>query len=130
MYKKIKDDLWVNFEDQTFIRLKMPRGRTINTSYGVLKVYNYREFLDAPNGTMGVIFDFCEEIKKIKRTVYAKFTDFEYIAKGRRPIRSAWIDFLFNFQPLKAYSFVAKRDNDFPANMNILKTIEIKKKYE
>ena len=129
MYKRF-NDFWVNFEDQTFIKLKMPKGKTICTSYGVLKVYKYNEFVKLPNGSIGVIFDYCEKTEKKRKTIYAYFVDFEYISIGLRNIRNSWVKFDFHFQSNNAYGLIVRKDSDFPAEMNILKIIKLKRNHE
>ena len=134
-YQRVNSTQWVDTEKQTFFTIRKndipffnstADKKKITTTYGVLNVYTYREFMLLPENSIGIIIDFCEHYEKIKKTIYAKFVDFQYISIGKRPIKGEWIDFNFDFEPWKAYMMVAVKENDYPAQINIKKSFVIK----
>lgn len=125
-WTKLKNGQWINLETQQFMNhAPLLEGRTMMTKDGIINVFDYSLFMKS-DIQKAVIPAYCGDVKKVKKTTYANFIDFETISIGKRKIDNIWVGFNFNFSPGKAYFLKCEKNDKYLAEIKILDIFEIK----
>jgi len=94
------------------------------------QIYEGSDFIELSEGKRIVIFDFCESIRKHKKTIYVnflKFRTYDYTYRKYNSIKknNGFFKFEYGFKVERPYLLLCKVNHEFPDSLHIIEAIEI-----
>lgn len=90
-------------------------------SMGNHEVYENTDFRNMESERQFVMFDFCENIRRHKQTVYVGFSKFQTIDYTNRKINDQWVKFNHGFIANNAYMLFCEINHQYPDSLKIIK---------